>query len=215
MGGAARYVAAHLVRRHWRATLVLGVGLGLAAAIPVTAWGVARRTDRAFPAFRASTLRGVAGVRIALFCPGETFEGCQGYNPVAEQRIVSQWPEVKASVRMTSVIGSVSTRRRPAPVRAILEGHYDTSVLVDGQMVTQNGRARLVAGRLANGDSADEVVVNEAFLHSRSARIGDTIKLSLYGAEEFDKAGEGAIPPSRAFRDVRIVGVFRLPEDLP
>ena len=214
MGGAARYVAAHLVRRHWRATLVLGVGLGLVAAVPVTAWGVARRTDRAFPAFRESSLRGVAGVRVAIFCPGETFEGCQGYNPVAEQRIVSQWPEVRATLRDSSAIASVSTAVQPGPTRIIVEAQYDPPLMVGGQLVLQVGRARLVAGRLAGVGSADEVMANEPFLVNRGARVGDTIKLGFYRADEFDRAGEGAVAPSRGFRDVRIVGVLRIPYDL-
>ena len=214
MNGAHRYLAAHLLRRHWRATLMLGIGLGLAAAIPVTAWGVARRTDRAFPAFRQSALRGVAGVRIAQFCPGETFEGCQVYNPVAEQRIVSQWPEVTATMRDSSAIASVSTAVRPGPTRTIVEAQYDPPLMVDGQLVTQGGRARLVAGRLAALGSADEVVANGPFLASRGARVGDTIKLGFYGSDEFDEAGEGAVAPSRGFRDVRIVGVVRIPYDL-
>lgn len=192
MSGANRYLAAHLVRRHWRATLVLGIGLGLAAAIPVTAWGVARRTDHAFPAFRRASLRGVAGVRIAQFCPGATFDGCEVYDPVNEQRIVSQWPEVRAAMRDNSAIASVSTARQARPMRTIVEGQYDPPLMVDGQILTQSGRARLVAGRLAAVGSADEVVATEAFLSSRGAAVCDRIKLGFYSSAEFDAAGEGA-----------------------
>ena len=214
MNGAHRYLAAHLVRRHWRATLVLGVGLGLAAAIPVTAWGVARRTDRAFPAFRQSSLRGLAGVRVPLFCPGESFDGCQGYNPVAEQRIVSQWPEVSATMRDTAAIASVSTALAPGPTRTIVEAQFDPPLMVDGQLLTQGGRARLVDGRLAAVGSVDEVTANESFLANRGAQVGDTIRLGFYRSDEYDVAGEGAVAPSRGFRDMRIVGVLRSPYDL-
>ena len=211
---ASRFIAGHLLRRHWRATVVLGIGLGLAAAIPVTAWGVARRTDRAFPEFRAYTLQGLDGLRAVGFCPGATFDGCEHYDPVTERQQIAAWPEIAATSRSAAVIASASSVARPVPGRIIAEGYYDQLLLVDGEVITSSGRARLVAGRLPRVDAPDEVLANEPFLHSRHVKVGDTIALGLYAATEFDQAGEGAEPPSRAPRAVRVVGAIRGPSDL-
>ena len=211
---ADRFVAGHLIRRHWLATVVLGIGLGLAAAVPVTSWGIARRTDRAFAEFRFASLRGLAGVRGVTFCP-EGSSGCfPPHNPIAEQQEISRWPEVRGTARQAAAIAAVSTLAHPQPQRTIVELHYDAPLMIDGELITESGRARLVAGRVANFDGSDEVMANEAFLSSRGATLGDVIKLGLYSGAEFDKAGEGAVGPSRGFRDVRIVGVIRLPRDL-
>jgi len=210
---ASRFIASRLLRGHWRATLVLGVGLGLAAAVPVTAWGVARRTDHAFPAFRAFSLEGLGGVRGAAFCP-DTAAGCQSYNPVAEQQTISHLPGIVATTRQASVITSVSTAARPDPQRTIVEAYYDEPLAIAGGVMTSSGRALLVAGRIADFDAPDEVMANEAFLASRRAKVGETIQFAVYGEDEFDAAGEGSVPPLRAAHGVRIVGVIRQPTDL-
>ena len=208
---ASRFIAGHLLRHHWRATVVLGVGLGLAAAIPVTAWGVARRTDRAF---RAYALQGTEGLRGVGFCPGATFDGCEGYDPVAEQQQIAAWPEIAATSRTAAVIASVSSVARPVPGRIITEGYYDQLLLIDGEVITSSGRARLVAGWLPRADAPDEVLANEPFLRKRHVKVGDTISLGLYAATEYDQAGEEADPPARSPREVRVVGALRGPNDL-
>ena len=107
------------------------------AAVPVTAWGVARRTDHAFPAFRAFSLEGLGGVRGAAFCP-DTAAGCQSYNPVAENAVVSsasggrQPPE-----RSTAEKASVARSEANAASNA-------SEVVGEGGIGIPNGITRLI-----------------------------------------------------------------------
>ena len=216
-----RFLATHLLRRYWRATIILGVALGLAAAVPVTAWGVARRTDRAFLDFRDYAVEGLATMRTVAFCPAEFaevpdfgIEGCRRYRSADEQRALTGWPEVAGAARFSGVLASLLTPNSSSPEHLTIDASFDPPPVIDGKLVTPSGRARLVAGRLPDSNAADEILTDDSFLDRHRMRLGDTIRLSLYSADEYERAADGAAEPTRGYRNARVVGVVRTPFDL-
>ena len=222
---ASRFFVHHLLRRHWRATLLLGVGLGIAMAVPMSAWAVARRTDGAFPAFVRRSFAGLDGaVAQGFVCPeGATeeelvatnFEACFT-DPTVETGRLAARPDVIAATRLSWVIGNVVVPATGQNERQGIELFLSDPVVLDGEFVSfgnGEGRGRLLEGRLADF-SANEVVVNEAFTKKFGLRAGDTMLLSLYSQNEFAASQEGSTPPSRPPTSILIAGVLRWPTDL-
>ena len=214
------------MRRHWRATVILGVGLGIAMAVPMSAWVVARRTDGAFPAFVRESFAGLDGaVAQGLFCPegvteeelvASNFEACFNYDPKVETERLAARPDVIAATRLSWVIGNVVVPATGQNERQGIELFHSDPVVLDGEFVSfgnGEGRGRLIDGRLADF-SATEVVVNEAFVDHFGLRAGDTVSLSLYSQDEFAAAQEASTPPSRPPIPILIAGVMRWPTDL-
>ena len=222
---ACRFFVRHLLRRHWRATLVLGVGLGIAMAVPVSAWEVARRTDGAFPAFVRRSFAGLDGaVAQGFICPegateeelvASNFEACFNTPEVDAERLAAR-PDVIAATRLSWVIANVVVPATGQNARLGIELFLSDPIVLDGEFVSfgnAEGRGRLLEGRLADFN-ANEVVVNEAFTEQFGLRAGDTVSLSLYSRDEFAASQEGSTPPSRPPTSILIAGVLRWPTDL-
>ena len=186
---AWRFFVHHLLRRHWRATVILGVGLGIAMAVPMSAWTVARRTDGAFPAFVRHSYAGLDGaVAQGIICPEGTTEAeieatngdvCFGESlEVETQRLVAR-PDVIAATRYSYVIGNVVVPATGEYERQGIELFHSDPIVLDGELVSvgnAEGRGHLVDGRMADFN-ADEVVVNEAFMSMPAATPDDVHRL--------------------------------------
>jgi hypothetical protein len=202
-----------LLRRHWVATIGFALAAGLASGLSLAAWDAARRTDQVFDHFLTVTDSPELDV---TFCPpGVTsiqdadVDTCLQYDQVAERDVVRRLPEVagadRAAVR-TGVVAPVRDRGPAAEQVAFL------SAMLDPGMPTPLGHPILLAGRLAEADAPDEVMVDEAFLRQYDVRLGDRLRLQAFavGETEQTRADQRRSPAVEA----RIVGVVRTLQDL-
>lgn len=203
---------AFLIRRGWRATLLLALLTGLAAGIAMAGWALGRRASTAFDRF---VTYADAPELLVSFCPPELatiddaslFE-CLLYDAVDEQRRLSALPEVSAAARIKYSGAMASRPARPdrAWITAVVAQADDSIDTIDGRQI-------VVDGRRARPDAL-EVVVNERFRDHTGVAVGEDLALSLWSQDELGQfateAGRFAGPQAQ----VRVVGVVRAVRDL-
>ena len=92
--------------------------------------------------------------------------------------------------------------------RSVFEGS------TDGEWVRQD-RVTLVAGRLANPNRRDEVVMNAQAAHELGLHIGSTARLGFYSdAELLSPTCCTASTPPEVTVDLRLVGIVVFPNTL-
>jgi len=207
-----RVRAGFLIRRGWRATLLLALLTGLAAGVAMAGWALGRRASTAFERFLTYADEPEL---LVSFCPPELetideaalFE-CILYDAVDEQRRASALPEVDAAARI-KYSGAVAARQE-RPDRT-----WITAVVAqaDDSIDTVDGRHIVVEGRRARADAL-EVVVNERFRDNTDVAVGEELMLSLWSQDELGQfaieGGRFTGPQAR----VRVVGVVRPLRDL-
>ena len=201
---------AWLLRRHWRATLAFALVAGLAGGLSMAAWAAARRTEHVFTEFLDAT----DGPELTVtFCPPEVADRddadlveCLRYDPAAEVETLRALPEVagaeRAAVRTGLVRSGEDEAARPVFVSAML----------DPETITPVGRPAVVEGRIAEADSPDEVMVNEAFVRTYGAGLRDHLLLRAFTPGEDDRTPPDDLRGPEL--DLRIVGVVRTFDDL-
>ncbi len=189
--GAVGFVGRAELRRRWGSVIVLTLLVGLVAAVVLASVAGARRTSSAFTRFEDETL-----------APDLTV-----FVPAVDDAVIDELRAVRG-------------------VETIGVGRQFTSK-VDGQFVAMGGaadanfgrtvdRARVLEGRAARPDRADELVIPEPFARATGLGVGDTVTFHGYTPAQVQEFLDGADVkgPEGPQVDLRIVGITRVPGDL-
>ena len=205
---------------------MLGIALGIAMAVPMSAWAIARRTDRVFPAFVDHGFEGLDGaVGQLLLCPEGVTEAeaeatqaavCLNRDVAPDTERLAARDDVVAATHLSFVFGTVSVVATGFSDRQGVELFYNDPIVLDGEVVSVGngeGRGRMIDGTLPDFRAA-EVIVNDAFLDHFGVRVGDTISVAMYSQQEYSESLDGSTPPARPPVPVRISGTARWASDL-
>jgi len=194
MGAVRLWVWADL-RRRWVSVLGLTLMVALVTTVVLAGFAGARRTSSAFERFLAQSRDSDVDVFPGEVTPQQVREfGRAGYISAiaAAQTVQVQYTDGEF----------VSAAAAPA----------------DRRFGTVVDRPRILEGRAADPDSADEVVIGEPLAVSRGLRVGDTLALNSYSPAQVDAVRSGALTsfPKPAGPDLalRVVGISRYPSDL-
>ncbi len=204
---AAFEVGWRQLRRRRAATAALAVLVGLAGGLVIAAAAGASRTDSAMRRFAAYS----RPEDLVVFV-----NGAQGdpSDPTLAARVEAVRSQVLGLPQIAHVGRSpyifLAANRQGSDI-----GGVNAFAAADRDMFRTIERPRLLSGRLARSDRADEVVVDELTAAERNLRVGSRIKLWAFSAGQqgdpattvFSKypAPEG---PSYSFR---VVGLVRVP----
>ena len=94
--------------------------------------------------------------------------------------------------------------------------NLQNAATVDGRLGTVVDRARLVAGRFANPNAPDEIMIGEGLAAQQHLGIGDHLVADSITPAQFALAfqGKDTGPPAGPVVRLRIVGIVRRPLDL-
>ena len=199
-----------LLGRHLVATLLLGVLVGVTAAVPLAALAGARRTADALPEFLRTT---DPPPFVLFFCPegvdpavsGADRNACNRHDQSTELDAVRELTPVRDAGRLTFVVAQAQ-RSGEAPVFAGLSIGIDPGSL--------QGSALMLAGRGFDESRDDEIVISESVARSSGLRVGDQLTITPHLAAQADCAGEGSCAPAGTAVPVSVVGITRGPADL-
>jgi ABC-type antimicrobial peptide transport system permease subunit len=191
--GAIRMVAKAELRRFWRGTVVVMLLVGLVGAVTLAALSGARRSSSSLRRFNDASRSSNIEFEVKSYTP-------------AQRAALARAPGVEG-------IGIVDLLFL-GPAVPTLE-HLQIAAAVDRALGTQVDRPRLVAGRLANPDSIDEIDIGEGLAAKAHLRIGDsinTISMSIKGLQRALHGGAFSFDGPRV--TLHIVGLIRRPLDL-
>ena len=202
-----------LLRRGWRATLVLALLAGLAAGVAMAALATARRASTSFDRFLAHS---APADLLVNFCPpgletidDESLVECFRYDAVDEARRAAALPEVAEAGRVRYVgltASAVSDPDRTWPANVV--------VMLDAEPEAIDGVPIIVEGRTPDPAAPDEVSVNEQFAETIGSSVGDELDLTFWAREEMGMTAlEGQHFNGPRIR-VTVVGVERNIRDL-
>jgi len=205
--------AAGLMRRGWRATMLLALMAGLTAGVAMAMVAAGGRTATAYDRFLAH-----ADVPELLinFCPPELEAGpdvdltaCYRYDAIEEQRLLATLPEVEAAGRGSFRGLTIAPAARP-------DDRVMASTLVtyqDDFPGSLAGDYLVVEGRAAEGP--DEVLLNEELAERSGLAVGDRAVVTFWGPDELGVFDDKHPPELRGPKiEVEVVGVGRGLTDL-
>ncbi len=209
-----RLLASALRRKHWRASLLLVLLIGVAGGVVLTAIAGARRTERALPEFVA--YNDLPSLLVALCPPDATPEtvaedplACFFYEPDGELDELARLPGVRAVGRGAAVLASATRPGRPDEwARVLLFAQQARST------ARSFGRPLVIEGRTLDPEAPDELEIDEQTARALSLDVGDQLVVSPYLAGEMDVAGEGSVPASGPATSLTVVGIVRHPQDV-
>jgi putative ABC transport system permease protein len=219
MNEASRLRARSLLRRHWRATIGLGILVGASGAVPMVGWEVARRTEAAFPGFVA---RSNAPDATVLACPAgydppeaTTNDATEEFFDVCVRNLdrdlaapLLDVPGISDIAAGTFIIGELETDAGSEMIGLTLG--YDVTSR------PQYGNGVLLHGRLLDQSAPDEVVVDEFVWNKRppGMEIGSRFAFTPLTATQADCAAGAPCDPAGNPVSITVVGVNRTPHDL-
>jgi putative ABC transport system permease protein len=218
MNDAARLRARALWRRHRRAGVIIGIVAGLAAAIPMTAWSVARRTDRALPEFL--TASDVPDLEL-FSCPvgyypdragdvdGESAWGpCMRSGPPTDLHELNALPEVEVVAPTSFLTGRLTL---PGADEPLLVGMYADH---DPTAPPTHAGGLVLDGRLPSPDAPLEFAIGEWAAKRVGLQVGDTVGFETFPADDEQCAsGMGCAEVAESFT-LELVGIIRTPMDI-
>ncbi|MGH9269884.1 MAG: FtsX-like permease family protein, partial [Ilumatobacteraceae bacterium] len=207
-----RMRAGLLVRRGWKATILLALLAGVAAGVAMAAVTVGRRSSTAFDRFVARS--DPSDLTINL-CPldvtemdEESLRRCFTYDAAGEAAVARQLPEVESAGRAAFfglTVASPAEPERTAPASAIL--------MLDGGS-PMDGTPIVVAGRRPDPAAVDEVAVNETLAGMMALQVGDELDLTFAAPEELGASAAPGESFSGPRHRARVVGIERNLVDL-
>lgn len=207
-----RTLARGLLRRGWRATVILAVLTGLAAGVAMAVVGAGRRTATAYDRFAAFA---DPPELMLNFCPPGTNLGAEGslvpcysYDAAEERNAIVALDEVAAAAR--AQFRGFTIAPAAEPDQAVVGGTI--AVLDPGIPATPSGRYLVVNGRDAT--AADEVLLNEALAERSGIGVGDRVVLSFWSPEELGSLGTDSTTFTGPSVDAEVVGIARALTDL-
>ncbi len=191
--GAIRMVARTELRRHWRGTVVVMLLAGVVGAVTLAALCGARRSNSSLRRFNDASRSSNIQVQVGSYTP-------------AQLTALRRTPGVEG----VGVVDLLFV----GPAAPALQ-HLLIAAPVDGALGTEVDRPRLVAGRLANPNTLDEIDIGEGLAAMTHLGVGDTIDAVSMSTQAFERLKHGG--PFRFDRPeihLHIVGLIRRPLDL-
>ena len=176
-------LVAHELSARWRGWVLLGLLVGVAGGVVLTAVAGARRTDSAYSRFLVASR--AADVFVAPFNTG-----LDGY-----YRALAQLPDVAV---VAPLVGVNATPLRPDG-RPVTSG--PVVVPADGRFGHQLEIPKLLAGRLPRPGRPGEVAVSQIGASSMHLHVGSTLVLGACAGQVCNRAN------SRRLSE-RVVGIF-------
>ena len=219
MGAIALWVRS-ILRRRRAATVVLAVLAGLSVGIVGAAFQAARRADGAV---QRSTDRSRSYDLVLQGCPPEAG------NPggLSFQELIERCIGNDAARRFaTEVVAAVPGLENWTTVGTLVVGVLDSTakngwghgVLIQAvgspDPVGAIERSILVAGRFADQNAADELVIGERAARVGHIHVGDTIRLASWKQEDLDAASAQGIAPQTEPFESTVVGIVRTGKDV-
>jgi hypothetical protein len=190
--GAVWQLSASEMRRRWRGVVVLILLVGAIGGVVLATVAGARRTTTALARFNSSTDAATAQMQVASATP-------------AQLRAFAKVPEVKDF----GIVAAFAVIDPSAPNLTIVAEP-------NTQVGTDVDRARVIAGRVANPASVNEVAIDESVVAQIHRGLGQDLDLASYTPVQMaalmnnQKIGAPAGPRVQ----LRIVGIIRRPFDL-
>jgi putative ABC transport system permease protein len=204
--------ATGLVRRAWRATVVLAALAALAAGVGMAVVSAGLRTATAYDRFAA--FADVPDLLVNL-CPPDAdpespdgIEACYSYDAAAERQVIEALPEVEHAARGSFRGLTVAPADDPSDT-TVATG----VVLYDpGLPPSTAGRSQIVTGRAAS--AADEVVLNEVMADRSGLEVGDEVVVTFWAPEETGSLEGDASTFHGPTVEAEVVGITRSLTDL-
>ena len=200
-------VARVLLRRHWTATVLLAVIVGVSGGIVLAAASGASRTSSAMTRFvEYSRPRDL--VTIVNGAEGDPSDPAVVAHGMAVRNAVQHLPQVAAVGRSPYLFMSADSAGTDV-------GGINAFATADRTAYRTMDRPRLLDGRLARPSRAREAVVDDVTAAQRHLRVGSTLRMWAFGVDQSldpESAVLAKYPrPSGPAYTFRIVGVVRLP----
>jgi len=212
------------LRRRWGSTVALVLLVGLTGGVVIAAVAGASRTDSAMKRFVKFSRPEQAYVTVnGPRPPGAT--GFGGPPPDATPQQIQEYiaktiADREGLVRLPQV---AEAGRAPymfmSPDRQGKElGAINAFAAADGHAFRTMDRTKILHGRYARLDRADEAIVDDLTARLRDLHVGSRVTLWSYSAQANDQAAMGAFgkypPPDGPAYTFRVVGVVRSPTDV-
>ncbi|HEY8060921.1 MAG TPA: hypothetical protein VID94_19295, partial [Acidimicrobiales bacterium] len=205
--GGASLRARVLLAARWPAALALGLVAGIGAGTVIGLLTIARDTGSALDRY----LRSLGEPDVAAtFCPpgvaggGPDAAACFTHDPVAELHALQRDPAVLSAGRVSPTPLSFRDARGWEPLF--------TWVRYDGARLYEH--PRLLAGRLARDDAADEAEVSEFLARKYGLHPGSKLEVAGLTWGQFSQGNGQFEAPALPPRTITVTGIVRLPTDL-
>ena len=194
------------LRRRWAGYLGLILIIGLTGGVALGAAAAARRTESSFPVFLASTNPSDLTVQYQASAPA-------GLPPFA--RVVAGLPLVRHE---ESAVESVADVLGPggAPLPASIAASLTVASVasVNGLYFDQD-RVGVLAGRMADPASRDEVMMNARAASLLGLRVGEQVPIGFYTDAQAGSPGYGTARVRPVVRiEARITGLVEFNDEL-
>ncbi len=174
--------------------LALLLLVGLVGGVAMGSIAAARRTQSSFPTFLASTNPSDMSLGTALYNPSLGYD--TGYNARLVHTI-SQLPHVKRANSFAG-LNAYQLQSDGSPNTVINDNVVGS---VDGEYFTQD-RVKVVRGRMANPNRADEMVMSAGAARLFGLRVGQAAPWAIYPSS----ASNAPSGPARRLK-LRLVGI--------
>lgn len=186
--------------RGWVGPIVV---LALAAAASLTAATGARRTDTAFS--RALSSANAADANVSVDASQLGAAAKKALDELERSSLITKHARYGGATFVAVHNGRLDESYNSTSATAYMPFDDKAGVTIS--------RFRVLHGRAASPDRADEVVVNQTFMRTTGNKLGATIAgLRVFGADDFDQTGTPD-PRKGTPVTVRIVGVVKPPEE--
>jgi len=204
---AAWYRLTVTLRRRWAGYLGLVLITGLTGGVALGAAAAARRTESSFPVFLASSNPSDLTVQYSQA------SATAGVPPFA--RVVAGLPRVRHTESAFEPVGDVlgpDGAPLAASIAASLTVAYVASV--DGLYFDQD-RVGVLAGRMANPASRDEIMMNARAASLLGLRVGELVPIGFYTDAQAGSPGYGTARVRPVVRiEARITGLVEFNDEL-
>ena len=195
------------LRRRWAGYLGLVLIIGLTGGVALGAAAAARRTESSFPVFLASTNPSDLTVQYSQA------NASAGLPPFA--RVVAGLPLVRhAESAVEPVADVLGPDGAPLPASIAASITVASVASVDGLYFDQD-RVGVLAGRMADPASRDEVMMNARAASLLGLRVGELVPIGFYTDAQAGSPGYGTARVRPVVRiEARITGLVEFNDEL-
>jgi putative ABC transport system permease protein len=199
------------LRARWRAWVALAVLVGLAAGASLMLWAGSRRTGSAHERFRSAQRAFDVGLQVSCRPEGRDSGGDTScFAAIARLPAVADATTVVSLPSLIETLDGRSIQPNPDDPCDSDPGAVETVYDLSGRYGTTINRSRFVAGRPANPEAADEVVLSQDTAERLGLHPGSELRIRLFGAAKCEDSPEKWRDPVR----VRVVGVQLSPGEI-
>lgn len=195
------------LRRRWAGYLGLVLIIGLTGGVALGAAAAARRTESSFPVFLASTNPSDLTVQYSQA------NASAGLSPFA--RVVADLPLVRhAESAVEPVADVLGPDGAPLPASIAASITVASVASVDGLYFDQD-RVGVLAGRMADPASRNEVMMNARAASLLGLRVGELVPIGFYTDAQAGSPGYGTARVRPVVRiEARITGLVEFNDEL-